>query len=95
MAQGLREHGYVERQNLDIERRFSEGKADRLPVLAAELMRAGVRLMIASGPAPSIAAKGATATIPVVVVGVAEPRRIGPCRQPCARRWQRHRLDKH
>lgn len=41
-AQGLREHGYVEGHNLQIERRFSEGKAERLPALAAELVRLGV-----------------------------------------------------
>ena len=45
---GLREQGYVEGQNLTIERRFSEGKADRLPALVADLLRLDVQLIVAS-----------------------------------------------
>lgn len=51
-VQGLREHGYVEGRNLHIERRFSEGKADRLPALAADLVRLGVSLIVTSAPEP-------------------------------------------
>jgi putative tryptophan/tyrosine transport system substrate-binding protein len=70
---GLREHGYVEGQNLTIERRFSEGKADRLPALVADLLRLDVRLIVASAPGPSLAAKAGTTTVPIVFVGVADP----------------------
>ncbi len=74
---GLRDHGYVEGQNLHIERRFSEGRADRLPVLAAELVQLGVSVIVASAPGPSRAVKEATATIPIVFVGVADPVGFG------------------
>ena len=74
---GLREHGYVEGQNLTIERRFSEGKADRLPALVADLLRLDVRLIVASAPGPSRAARDATTTVPIVFVGVADPIGMG------------------
>jgi putative ABC transport system substrate-binding protein len=70
---GLREHGYVEGQNLTIERRFSEGKADRLPALVADLLRLDLRLIVASSSGPSLAAKAGTTTVPIVFVGVADP----------------------
>jgi putative ABC transport system substrate-binding protein len=73
----LREHGYVEGQNLTIERRFSEGKADRLPALVADLLSLDVRLIVASGPGPSRAARDATTTVPIVFVGVADPIGMG------------------
>src|SRR5713226_3523982 len=60
--QGLRELGYVERKNIVIERRFAEGKADRLPGLAAELVRLKVDVIVTAGPAPTRAAKEATVT---------------------------------
>ena len=58
--QGLREHGYVEGQNIIIEYRFSEDRNDRLPALAAELVALKVRLIVASGTPASFAAKEAT-----------------------------------
>jgi len=70
---GLREHGYVEGQNLIIERRYSEGKADRLPALVADLLRLDVQLIVASSVVPSLAAKAATTTVPIVFVAVADP----------------------
>ena len=70
---GLREHGYVEGQNLTIERRFSEGKADRLPTLVADLLRLDVRLIVALSSGPSLAAKIGTTTVPIVFVGVSDP----------------------
>jgi putative tryptophan/tyrosine transport system substrate-binding protein len=80
---GLREHGYVEGQNLTIERRFSDGKADRLPALVADLLRLNVQLIVASAPVPSRAAKDATTTVPIVFVGVADllcrSRTPSPC----------------
>src|SRR4030095_9871904 len=69
--QGLREHGYVEGQNIVIEYRFSEDRNDRLPALAAELVALKVRLILASGTPASFAAKHATSTIPIVMGGVA------------------------
>jgi hypothetical protein len=63
LLQGLREHGYVEGQNIVIEYRFSEGRNDRLPELAAELVARKVELILASGSPASSAAKQATSTI--------------------------------
>jgi putative ABC transport system substrate-binding protein len=65
--QGLRDLGHVEGRNLLIERRFAEGRDERLPALAAELVRANVEVLLAGGPAATIAAHGATATIPIVM----------------------------
>src|SRR5262249_43089821 len=66
--QGLRELGYVEGQNLAIEFRWAEGKYDRLPGLAAELVRLRVNILVA-GAQPAIqAAKHATEVIPIVMV---------------------------
>jgi putative ABC transport system substrate-binding protein len=69
--QGLREHGYVEGQNIAIEYRFSEDRDDRLPELAAELVNLKVRLIVASGTPASFAARQATSTIPIVMGGIA------------------------
>jgi putative ABC transport system substrate-binding protein len=65
--QGLRELGYIEGQNIGIEWRFSKGKLDRLPDLAAQLVRLKVDLIIAVGVNPTRAAKQATSTIPIVM----------------------------
>jgi ABC-type uncharacterized transport system substrate-binding protein len=74
---GLRDHGYVERRNLSIERRFSDGRPERLPDLLTDLLRLNVSLIVASAPVPSRAAKDATATVPIVFVGVADPIGMG------------------
>ena len=65
--QSLRELGYVEGQNIFIEWRSTEGKADRLPALAAELVRLKVDLIVTGGPPPTRSAKQATSTIPIVM----------------------------
>ena len=65
--QGLREHGYVEGQNIVIEYRFSGDRNDRLPELAAELVALKVDLIVASGSPASFAAKQVTDTIPIVM----------------------------
>jgi ABC-type uncharacterized transport system substrate-binding protein len=65
--QGLRELGYVEGKNIMIEWRYAEGKADRLPGLAAELVRLTVDLIVSAAPIPTRSAKQATSTIPIVM----------------------------
>jgi putative ABC transport system substrate-binding protein len=68
---GLREHGYVEGRNIVLEYRFSEGRNERLPDLAAELVASQVALIIASGTPASFAARQATSTIPIVMGSLA------------------------
>jgi putative ABC transport system substrate-binding protein len=65
--EGLREHGYVEGQNIAIEYRFSADRNDRLPELAGDLVTSKVDLIVASGSPASFAAKAATDTIPIVM----------------------------
>ncbi|TAJ99071.1 hypothetical protein EPO44_10775, partial [bacterium] len=65
--QGLRELGYVEGKNIVIEWRYAEGKFDRLPDLAAELVRLKVDVIVTGGPAATRPAKEATSTIPIVM----------------------------
>jgi putative ABC transport system substrate-binding protein len=76
-AQGLRELGYIEGQNLVVERRFMEGRAERLPELAAELVRLNVSVIVAGGQLPPFAAKRATATIPIVITNFSDPVGLG------------------
>jgi putative tryptophan/tyrosine transport system substrate-binding protein len=75
--QGLRDLGWVEGQNLAIEWRFSEGSAEPLPRLAAELVGVPVDLIVASPTQPALAAKAATSTIPIVFIQVADPVKSG------------------
>lgn len=65
--QGLRDLGYVEGKNILIEYRWAEGKFDRMPELAAELVRLKVDLIVSAGPLDTRAAKEATSTIPIVM----------------------------
>jgi putative ABC transport system substrate-binding protein len=71
--QGLRELGYVEGKNIVIEWRWAEGKFDRLPALAAELVRLKVDVIVTAGPIPTRAAKEATVTIPIVMAQDPDP----------------------
>src|SRR6202171_1252388 len=72
-SEGLRELGYVEGRNVVFERRFAEGRQERLPALAAELVRLDVDVIV-TGSNPVIAAvKQATATIPVVMASSRDP----------------------
>ena len=69
----MRELGYAEGRNVRYEWRFAEDKYERLPALAAELVRLNVDLIIALTTPPSLAAQKATATIPIVIVSVGDP----------------------
>src|SRR5262245_60173391 len=73
LDEGLREPGYVEGRNLVFERRFADGKQERLPALAAELVRLNVDVIV-TGSNPAIAAvKQATSTVPVVMTTSRDP----------------------
>jgi putative ABC transport system substrate-binding protein len=75
--QGLRELGYVEGKNIVIEYRWAEGKLDRLPALADELVRLKVDVIVSGGPSNTRAAKGATGTIPIVMTNDSDPVETG------------------
>jgi putative tryptophan/tyrosine transport system substrate-binding protein len=66
--QGLRDLGYLEGKNITIEYRYAEGKVDRFPALAADLVRSKVDIIVAGGDPAARAAKNATKTIPIIVV---------------------------
>jgi putative tryptophan/tyrosine transport system substrate-binding protein len=71
--QGLRELGYIESKNIVIEYRYAEGKFDRLPALAAELVSFKVDLIVTTGPTVTRAAKEATTTVPIVMATDSDP----------------------
>src|SRR5262249_16760079 len=75
--QGLREAGWVEGQNVRIEYRWAEGRFDRLPALATELVRLKVDVIVAAPTASAVAAKNATGTIPIVMANAADPLELG------------------
>jgi ABC-type uncharacterized transport system substrate-binding protein len=73
LRKGLRELGYVEGQNLIIDYRSADGRPERFPQLAAELVRLNVDLIVTRGTPAVMAAKNATGTVPVVMAASGEP----------------------
>jgi ABC-type uncharacterized transport system substrate-binding protein len=74
---GLRDLGYIEGQNILIEWRFAEGRDELLPQFAAELLALPVELILSSGPGPTVVARKATATLPVVMCFGGDPIALG------------------
>ena len=74
---GLQELGYVEGRNIRVEYRWAHGRLELLPELAAELVQGNVDVLVASLTQAALVAKKATATIPVVMAGVADPIAVG------------------
>ena len=74
---GLRDHGWVEGQNIVVEYRFAKGRSDRLLDLAAELVRLKVDVIVAGPTPPAVAARKATGTIPIVMTIAAQPVELG------------------
>jgi len=75
--QGFRELGYTEGRNIIVEYRWAEGKLERLPELAAELVGRKVDVIVAEAPQAALAAYHATRTIPIVIIGVGDPVALG------------------
>jgi putative ABC transport system substrate-binding protein len=75
--QGLQQTGYVEGENVAIEYRWAENQTDRLPALAADLVRRRVAVIVTAAPPPAFAAKAATTTIPIVFNVGSDPVKLG------------------
>ena len=82
----LKRLGWVEGRNLVVDRRGAGGEQQRLPVLAVELVASRPNIIVAVAPQPTRAAKDAAGSIPIVMVGVADPVGVGLV-ESLARRW--------
>jgi putative ABC transport system substrate-binding protein len=74
---GLRDHGYIEGQNIRIEYRWARGQYEHLPALAADLVQRKVDLIVTQGTPAALSAKQATTTIPIVMAIVGDPVESG------------------
>jgi putative ABC transport system substrate-binding protein len=74
---GLREHGFVEGQNVVLERRYYAGSADLATSHVAELLKLGVEVLLTGGSTATVAAKMVTSSVPIVMVGVVDPTGLG------------------
>ena len=76
-VQEMRKLGWIEEKNITIEYRFADLKRERIPELAADLVRLKVDLIVVSEPSPALAAKSVTTTIPIVITNVGDPVGLG------------------
>jgi putative ABC transport system substrate-binding protein len=74
---GLREHGWVEGENIQVDYRYYSDRAESIPALAAELAALKPEVIVAVGPVPARAVRGATSTVPLVFLGIADPIGLG------------------
>jgi putative ABC transport system substrate-binding protein len=77
LRQGLRDLGYIEGQTIAFEHRFTEGMSERFAAVAAELVRLPADVIVLNSTPQVVAAKRATATIPIVMIGIGDPVRAG------------------
>lgn len=73
LPKGMREQGYIDGRNFVFETRYAEGRPERLPALAAQLVAAKVDVIVAGGPGPLTAARRATSVVPIVTVSGSDP----------------------